>query len=364
MATECEEAQKYKRYHHTDLQPLTTTHVTACHPISSSPSTGHDAPASPPSSCSAISLASPSLAAVRKYYRDHGLRTAFQTQSSPKEHRVYISEGLPRRQSILSPGGLATRMERIAISSPVNSARIEQVRDRLSIAEVSREMLLDGVNSGELARLGSVFSRRLSSPHSSILSSVSARISSKTNHDRLRAWGPAYLGNTAVADVYVKAVQLRISDQAKDSSKFNVSEQGGPSGTFDHPTEGIVSTTNSKVITVRARVLPRAKERRPFLIQRRFNLEEMRASAPISKAGAKEVLGFLPNNDGGKETEYLGTKIPPERSKSDSSSKPLKMHAESKPPILPYDHIPAAKVSGTAGRKILVMPIREYICAA
>lgn len=186
------------------------------------------------------------------------------------------------------------------------------------------------------------------------------RESHPTSHDRLRAWGPAYLGNAAVADIYVKAVQLRRLDQAEKSSQFEPSEQGRPPEKSDDSAEGIVSTTNSRDITVRARVLPRAKERKPFLIQRRINLDEMRASALIPKTGAKPGPRFLPNHDDGREAEDLGTQTLPERSRSDSCAKPFKMPMESKPPSPLHDRIPAAKFSRTAGRRTVVMPIREY----
>jgi hypothetical protein len=46
----------------------------------------------------------------------------------------------------------------------------------------------------------------------------------------------------------------------------------------------------SNDITIRARVLPRAKERKPFLIQRRFDLGELRNSLPtIQKTSTKSV---------------------------------------------------------------------------
>jgi hypothetical protein len=127
-----------------------------------------------------------------------------------------------------------------------------------------------------------------------------------------------------VADVYVKAVQLWRLDQTEDYSRINPPEKRGPQEMYDHSAEGIVSTIESRDITVRARVLPRVKERKPFLIQRRFNLVEMRASSSTSKAGAKPRLRFLPNKDSEKEVGDLSTQTSPERSKSDSSAKPSK----------------------------------------
>jgi hypothetical protein len=130
-------------------------------------------------------LASPSLAAVRKYYRDYVRRTVFQTELSLTEHRVYFLESFLRRHSILSLGSLATRMERIAVSSAMNGSGGEQMRERRSVAEVSREMLLDGMNRSELAKLGGFVSRRPLTPHPSILSTISARISTDPTLDRL-----------------------------------------------------------------------------------------------------------------------------------------------------------------------------------
>jgi hypothetical protein len=70
-------------------------------------------------------------------------------------------------------------------------------------------------------------------------------------------------------------VQLRRLDQTEDYSRIDLPEQIGPQEMYDQPAEGIVSTIKSREITVRARVLPRVKERKAFLIQRRFNLVEM-----------------------------------------------------------------------------------------
>lgn len=116
------------------------------------------------------------------------------------------------------------------------------------------------------------------------------------------------------------------------------------------PVDGVASSEYSRISIVRARVLPRAKERKPFLIQRRFNLDEMRARSPISKAGAEPGPHFLLNHDGGREAKDSGTQTTPERSKSDSAAKPFKLPTGSKPASTPYNRIPAAKVSRTSSR--------------
>jgi len=78
-------------------------------------------------------------------------------------------------------------MERITISPPTNRPEAEHVQERRSIAEVSRDILLDGVNRSELAKLGGVVLRRPSPPHQRIMSAISAKISSDSSHDPLQA---------------------------------------------------------------------------------------------------------------------------------------------------------------------------------
>jgi hypothetical protein len=96
-------------------------------------------------------------------------------------------ESILRRHSILPIGSLATRMERIAVSSAMNDSGSEQMRERRSVTEVSREMLLDGVNRSELAKLGGFISRTPLTPRLSILSTISARILADPTLDRLLA---------------------------------------------------------------------------------------------------------------------------------------------------------------------------------
>jgi hypothetical protein len=91
----------------------------------------------------------------------------------------------------------------------------------------------------------------------------------------------------------------------------------------------------------------------------------MRASALISEAGAKPGPRFLYSYDLGGGAQGPGTQNPLERSKSNSSAsnssaRSFKMSTESKPYHSSCDPIPAAKASGTAGRRIMKMPVREF----
>jgi hypothetical protein len=84
-------------------------------------------------------------------------------------------------------------------------------------------------------------------------------------HDHLRDWGYAYLGNSQTADAFVNAVGLRRPSLAL--------------------VEGDIQVKSIDLVTIRARVIPKAKERKPFLIQRQFNIEELRSrilKSPVS----------------------------------------------------------------------------------
>lgn len=69
----------------------------------------------------------------------------------------------------------------------------------------------------ETARLSSVILGRSLSPRNSILTFTPIN-PPNPNNDRLRVWGPAYLGNATTADVYIKAAQFRKLDQIVQSS--------------------------------------------------------------------------------------------------------------------------------------------------
>jgi hypothetical protein len=75
--------------------------------------------------------------------------------------------------------------------------------------------------------------------------------------------GYAYLGNSGTADAFTNAVSLRQPSLAVTREEFQI-----------RPAE---------LVTIRARVLPKGDERKPFLLQRQFNIEELRSSIPRSR---------------------------------------------------------------------------------
>ena len=79
-------------------------------------------------------------------------------------------------------------------------------------------------------------------------------------HNHLRDWGYAYLGNIDTADAFVNAMNLR-----RTSLELSKEE---------------LHAKSTDLVTIRARVLPMSKERKPFLLQRQFNINELRSSIP------------------------------------------------------------------------------------
>jgi hypothetical protein len=116
-----------------------------------------------------------------------------------------------------------------------------------------------------------------------------------TTHPRsaLRARGWEFLGDVASADVFVRAVPLgqaacghHTSPDAAHpvptppttpaaASAFASASASAPSASLADPGEEI-----PRHITLRARVSPRDPSRRPFLLQRQFDLDALRAAVP------------------------------------------------------------------------------------
>jgi hypothetical protein len=308
------------RSHHRDLRPLATNQVDTRQlrgrsPTSRSPESG--ASRTPDS---ATSLASPTLAAIRQYYHDTGLKTALQTVSSSRQPSLKPHQEFPRRHSILSPGGLATRVGKVTVSSPSGSGPSAECP---SIAAEPQGRLLNGVNCGELAKIGSAVSKR-EPPWPNPLSHTAGKIPSEYTHGRLREWGHVYLGNIATADVFVKAVHLRKPDDTRLPLNSGKSPERLKNST--------PSIDLSKDIVVRARVHPKAKERKPFLMQRRFNRQVMQASA--SWSNTKDSTNRDKREEGiagADKASETDPQMTPSRSKSIPSSESSDTFTEQEP---------------------------------
>ncbi|KAM0283880.1 hypothetical protein ACHAQH_002262 [Verticillium albo-atrum] len=98
----------------------------------------------------------------------------------------------------------------------------------------------------------------------------------------LRAWGHVYYGEAKNADVFVNAVALRRTSDASSVSEHSITDE-----TPQHsPNLGHQPRRHS---VVRARVRPRDIDRKPFLIQREFDLTELRSTIPDPLSAAVPI---------------------------------------------------------------------------
>lgn len=337
-----------------NLRPLSTTHIKPEQRPRGSPypfrsnSPYRESPETPNS---VISLATPSFAGVRKYYIENGLCSALQSPSPQP-----LTPGRSRRNSGLSSSGLITRFDGLHASSPLSS-NSSPINSRRSFAEESRNMLLAGTNRSELSRASraSADSRdhcpeRRSSDHP-------PRRLDKPPPGRLREYGQAYLANAASADVFVRAMHSRVPNQCRERRDSVMSNTG------DYENYITIPQSDSDHVVIRARVVPYSKERKPFLIQRRFSKADIEASRPTTaedardageerngKADAPSTKGDKGAKNESKEKEPV--KVAPKEPASTPSPQPPP--SAMSPP--PQNKTPEPTATGPKRR---VMPIRK-----
>ncbi|KAK2006928.1 hypothetical protein LZ32DRAFT_542891 [Colletotrichum eremochloae] len=179
----------------------------------------------------------------------------------PLSHLAEHSGSNTRRYSAaapISPRRPGPPPSAAPISPPATSNR------RQTLASETRSMLLAG--------LGEEVQRRQSVAGTSYF--ARSKDAEKRLHlEQLRAWGHVYLGDAKTSDVFVQAVALRRQSDASTDSDLSTD---GSSPSRMPPTP----TTPSHQTSIRARVRPRALERKPFLIQRTFDIEQLRSTVP------------------------------------------------------------------------------------
>lgn len=109
--------------------------------------------------------------------------------------------------------------------------------------------------------------RRRSLPNSPL---SARRRHSHSVREQLLVWGHVYYGNAVSADCFVVAVALRRPSETPSIGK----ENDKPEKTDEKPEK------TSNRVTIRARVRPRDIERKPFILQRSFDLDEIRSTIP------------------------------------------------------------------------------------
>jgi hypothetical protein len=179
-----------------------------------------------------------------------------------------------------TPGGLATQLENITFSP---SSR--QLQTLLEADEPGPKIKIEDDSDTSMSGLKSdgaveaeIFQPRWRSTTLCGTPQEAARqVPFQYSHDHLRNWGYAYLGNGATADAFVNAVSLR-----RPSLELVKEEEVEGKSVF------------SDLVTIRARVIPKGKIRKPFLVQRQFDIDEVRKSIPPVKTPTHSD-NFSPN---------------------------------------------------------------------
>ncbi|KAI1772081.1 hypothetical protein F4818DRAFT_187577 [Hypoxylon cercidicola] len=169
-----------------------------------------------------------------------------------------------------TPSPLVARLERISILPPMSLAHGAPASPGLP---PRRDSQLATESSGRTslpvtpARSPSYLTTNDISPTSSRRSSISVLEA----RDQLRTWGHVYYGNAKTADAFIIARSLRRNNASSTGSTKGFDYRQGPPNTPSGPSP-------SKRLTVRAIVRPRALDRPSFLIQRNFDVEQLRAT--------------------------------------------------------------------------------------
>lgn len=157
----------------------------------------------------------------------------------------------------------SSRLPSTAPNTPVNAQPQPQSQQqnqgglqRLMVDE-TRSMLLSGMTMSQANHVGTVANRRLSAPND-VLQKSRRQSLALIQPDMLQAWGHVYFNEPAKADVFVASTALRRQSCVA-------------------PADG---SNDGNCVVIRARIRPRNKDRKPFLIARSFDLGQLRTTLP------------------------------------------------------------------------------------
>ncbi|KAF9869632.1 hypothetical protein CkaCkLH20_12929 [Colletotrichum karsti] len=250
------------------------------------------------------------------------------------ELSISVPDGRRYSAAQISPGLPPPPVTPVSPSMPMPMPRSGGNR-RQTLAAENRSMLLAGL--GEEAK------RRQSVPNANFI--ARSKDAEKRHHqEQLRAWGHVYLGDAKTSDVFVQAVSLRRDSNASTNSD----NSAGDSSPTRMPT---TPTIPSHQTAIRARVRPRALERKPFLIQRTFDIEQLRSTVP-------DPLPSSPGADQRRRPSLAGSPLPkvasprPSMARRRSSSAAHSAHSP-----LPYSRGIKSESSRAPSRGASTMPI-------
>lgn len=184
-----------------------------------------------------------------------------------------LDKPLSRPLSPVAEQSMAARVVNMTMDSPMRAKaavlpvtapstpqqRSPTAQKRQTMVEETRSMLLSGMSPSQANDLGIVANRTLSaSTPTDVIQKQRRQSLMLLQTDVLQNWGHVYFGDPTKADVFVAPSALRRL-----------------SGT-----DSFEGHSHSDRLVIRARVRPRGKERKPFIITRSFNLDELRATLP------------------------------------------------------------------------------------
>jgi len=249
--------------HHSTLQPLKIRPDT---PITN-PGRRNSSHSAGSSSRLTVPLPSPTIVAARAYYRELGTPIGLKSDALQRRRSLIEEYSLLRRHSILPiNGNLASQLECFSFGAAKCGLRrsVEDVKGDREAPQIEEQehqpIMATGVKRAAL-HLATEAALEKSELACGTNQEVLGQVPFEYTHERLRDWGLAYLGNELTADALVNAVGLKRPCLAlAQEEQYQLRLNG--------------------LVTIRARITPRAKERKPFLIQRQFDIDELRASIP------------------------------------------------------------------------------------
>ena len=240
------------------MSPISITTPSLRQPDPKSVLTGHSSEYERRASIqSTTALPSPSLVAARAYYLETTPPIGQDLDALRRRRSLFAAqEQSPRRHSVLAPSSdLASQVANLRVSPFSQGEKHTALSASTAVKTDDRDDIpMAGIKESDVLTASAVAERQ------ETIAEIFRQTPFQFTHDRLREWGYAYVGNIATADALINAVSLR------------------------RPSLALVKEENlgeSKLVMVRARVLPKEKERKPLLIQKQFDIEELRAGIPI-----------------------------------------------------------------------------------
>ncbi|KAF3069680.1 hypothetical protein GL218_07812 [Daldinia childiae] len=169
-----------------------------------------------------------------------------------------------------SPSPLVARLEKISILPPMSipngvptptSSDASSRRESLLSLDGSTSVTMHDAPSGYQVRSPSYYNADYPTSPGYPQRDAVLRI-----RDQLRVWGPVYFGNSKMADAFIIARSLRQHNCNSPTSPAFVKLPA--------------SAPPNKRLTVRAIIRPQSQDRPTFLIQRNFDIDELRATIP------------------------------------------------------------------------------------